>query len=591
MFVVEGKGGRMTVGAHREALVRLHALMTRINAGQDLDAVLQSIVDGVVEMTGFQAATINVLQPDGYFRLVAVAGGDDALAALTGECYPAHLMLSRLALGEPWGLLRFLSHDVAAEHLRGGVWVGSFEPIDHPDAWHPEDELAVPLHAPTGELLGIMYFDHPVDGLRPSPATRELLEMYAVQAGIALNHAQQRERLREQTWLAGMVRSVIETTDGRFDLEECLDAALSTLRIELGASAAWLDVFPSDESLIASRTPGRVSVHRLTAALGSHGATLARDCLRRGEALVLDIDSLAEGHRLFTPAQATVLLDAMEAEGVVSFVLTPLPSDEDAAGQLVLMRSNGVTWSPAERVAVHDMGRELGWAIGRERSRQREARATEALQQAARDRLQMLSVLADEVAAPLAVLDAHLQAEDLPVTHPAQAAMETFWGLFDQVTRLVAFENPQRTPRFGAIDVANLLIAHWSQLQKAAEANDVRLMPLEAGGAQMAWADNEELDWLLGLLLVDLVNQATPGTSIRVVVGTPVDRLVISVQISPSDDPGSTTDRDDRRWWSSGAELVLAHQNGSLTERSGPGGRRALSISLPVPPSVRETSA
>ena len=169
----------MPIGAHREALVRLHALMTRINAGQDLDAVLQSIVDGVVEMTGFQAATINVLQSDGDFRLVAVAGGDADLAALTGECYPAHVLMSRLALGESWGLLRFLPHDVATVQMRGGVWVGTFETIDHPDAWHPEDELAVPLHAPTGELLGIMYFDQPADGMRPTPATRELLEMSA----------------------------------------------------------------------------------------------------------------------------------------------------------------------------------------------------------------------------------------------------------------------------------------------------------------------------------------------------------------------------------------------------------------------------
>jgi GAF domain-containing protein len=336
--------------------------------------------------------------------------------------------------------------------------------------------------------------------------------------------------------------------------------------------------------------PGRVSVHRLTAAIGSHGVALARDCLRRGEALVLDIDTLAEGHRLFTPDQATLLLNAMEAEGVVSFILTPLPADDGATGQLVLMRGNGLTWSPAERVAVHDMGRELGWAIGRERSRRREALATEALEQAARARLQLLTDLADEVAGPLAVIDGHLQSENLPETHPAQAAMEKFWGVFDQVTSLVAFENPDRTPRFVAIDVANLLLAHWSRLQDEAAANGVGLMPLESGGAQMAWADTEELEWLLGLLLVDLVHQATPGTSIRVVVGTPVDRLVISCQISPSEDPEAMTSHDSRRWWRSGLELVLAHQNGSLTERTGPGGRRAISLSLPVPPSVREAS-
>ncbi len=102
----------------------------------------------------------------------------------------------------------------------------------------------------------------------------------------------------------------------------------------------------------------------------------------------------------------------------------------------------------------------------------------------------------------------------------------------------------------------------------------------------MAWADNEELDWLLGLMLADLVRAASPGASIRVTVGTPVDRLLISFQISPTDDPEPMR-QDAPRWWRSGADLVLAHQNGSLAERTGPGGRRALSISLPVPPAVR----
>ena len=560
--------------------------MTRINAGQDLDAVLQAIVDGVVEMTGFEAATINVLQPDGDFRLVAVAGGDEDLEALKGERYPAHVLLSRLGLGEQWGLLRFVSHEIADTQSRGGSWVPTFEQIDHPDAWHPNDELAVPLHAPTGELLGIMYFDQPHDRLRPGPETRELLEMYAVQAGIALNHAQQRERLREQMWLAGMVHSVIETTDGRFDLDQCLDSALSTLRIELGAVAAWLDIFPGDEPPVDGRCPSRSPVHKVMATLGAHGPSLARDCLRRGEALVLDRAGLAEGHRLFTSAQATALLAAMEAEGVQSMVLTPLPADEDVAGQLVLMRSSPHPWTAAERVAVRDMGRELGWTIDRDRGRRREARAHDELVQAERDRHELLSALADEVVGPVATIDGHLHDSGLPEDHPAQVAMDAFWGVFDQVTRLVSFEDPRRTPRFGAIDVANLLLAQWPRLNELAEEADVRLLPLETDGRQMAWADNEELDWLLGLMLADLVRAASPGASIRVTVGTPVDRLLISFQISPTDDPEPMR-ADAPRWWRSGADLVLAHQNGSLAERTGPGGRRALSISLPVPPAVR----
>src|SRR4029079_16069727 len=97
---------------------------------------------------------------------------------------------------------------------------------------------------------------------------------------------------------------------------------------------------------------------------------------------------------------------------------------------------------------------------------------------------------------------------------------------------------------------------------------------------QSVWAANEELEWRLALMMVDLVQAASPGTSIRVTVGTPLDRLLISFQISPTDDP-EPMGQDARRWWLTGADLVLPHQHGTLVERNGPGGRRALSISLP----------
>ena len=67
---------------------------------------------------------------------------------------------------------------------------------DDPDAWHPLDALFAPLTAPDGALVGMLSVDLPQGGRRPSGLQRELLEMFATQAGIAVDNARLAERLR-----------------------------------------------------------------------------------------------------------------------------------------------------------------------------------------------------------------------------------------------------------------------------------------------------------------------------------------------------------------------------------------------------------
>lgn len=573
--------------AHHDAVLRLHAVMTRINAGQDLDEVLQSIADGVTEVSEFEVAAINVLHPGGVFEVAALGGNDESIADMLHGRYPSSVVLDRIALGEQWGMFRFLPH-TSSPDPPDGFRVLDFEPIDHPDAWNPLDELSVVLRSPTRKLIGIMYVDRPTDGLRPSPETLEIMEMFAVQAGIAINNAQQRERLREQVWLAGMVRSVIETTAGRADLDETLDNALSTLRIELAAMAVWLDMFPSDDPGQGSRRRGDEGVFTVSAALGSHGPDLARDSLHRAEALVIDRAVLADEHRLLTDAQRTRMQRAFEIDGVQSLVLAPLSLDDDVAGQLVLMRAHQQPWTDAEAAAVRDVGRELGWAIGRARSRRREVLADEQLARAASEQRELLESLAREVSVPLAVVDAHLNRSGLPPDHPARVGMETFWGLFDQVTSLVEFVRPEHVPVPALVDITALLRVQWSHARSMAAGRLVRLLPLDAHQGQLAWADPEQLEWLIRVLLEDLVLTSAPGSSVRISVATLPERVLISCQVSGDDDPdvpdGGSVQEDQRRWWRIGANLLLSRQGGKLTARSGPLGRRVVTMNLPAPP-------
>ena len=61
--------------------------------------------------------------------------------------------------------------------------------------WHPLDALYAPLFSPSGEFVGVLSVDLPVSGARPGRRQRQLLEILAVQAGIAIDNARLTEEL------------------------------------------------------------------------------------------------------------------------------------------------------------------------------------------------------------------------------------------------------------------------------------------------------------------------------------------------------------------------------------------------------------
>src|SRR5207237_1254313 len=58
------------------------------------------------------------------------------------------------------------------------------DPVDHDDAWQPEDALFAALRHSDGHLLGVLSLDEPDDRMRPSPSD------LAVLAGVAAHLAQ-----------------------------------------------------------------------------------------------------------------------------------------------------------------------------------------------------------------------------------------------------------------------------------------------------------------------------------------------------------------------------------------------------------------
>ena len=185
------------VGATWPTIRRLYDLTASLNRQQGLAETLQAVVDGVVAGCGFGVAVVNILKDDGVFETVAVAGPDEVRDMLLGRRNPPSMFAEEFAVAEEWGALRFVPYD-AIDPANVVGWVPDTEVSDDPDAWHPLNALYAPLEAPSGELVGMLSVDLPDGGRSPGQMQRELLEMFAAQAGIAVNNARLTEQLRRE---------------------------------------------------------------------------------------------------------------------------------------------------------------------------------------------------------------------------------------------------------------------------------------------------------------------------------------------------------------------------------------------------------
>ncbi|MEU4192832.1 diguanylate cyclase [Kribbella sp. NPDC026611] len=176
------------------AVRRLYEVSARMGAGRSLAETLQAVVDGVVDGLGFGIAVLNLRLPDGKFEVFAVAGSPEAREALLGTVSAADIFDAEFAIADAWGKLRFVPHERLPEGDVVG-WVPDVPISDAPEAWHPLDALFAPLYSSDGELVGMLAVDLPEDQRRPGPIHRELLEIFATQAGLAIDKARLTDQL------------------------------------------------------------------------------------------------------------------------------------------------------------------------------------------------------------------------------------------------------------------------------------------------------------------------------------------------------------------------------------------------------------
>lgn len=183
----------------------------RVGGSLDLQRTLDQVVQALVDLLGFEVAVLNLAAADHTLEVVSVAGPPETRLQLMGTKQSRAGWQRMLDAGEAQGSLCFIDHSRTQVLDTLPTWVPDLEVSDDPSAWHPLDSLFAPLYGADGDLLGVLSVDCPTDGLKPDAQQRDLLELFAVQASLALDNARVHARLErsEQVFRATFENSPV----------------------------------------------------------------------------------------------------------------------------------------------------------------------------------------------------------------------------------------------------------------------------------------------------------------------------------------------------------------------------------------------
>lgn len=192
-LAIEDAQSDETVARHGDSLTHLLQVSLRLAETQSVDAILQSVADGIRRALGFERISIELAHPThGGFVPRASAGWGSAgppASGLTPESI-APLLDPDYEI-EGCYLLPF---DVATSRGTKSRYASTLNGSG-PRAWN-RHWLVVPLRDRDGTLQGFLWPDDPGDRLLPTREKMQALRLFANQAGTALESAARFEEMR-----------------------------------------------------------------------------------------------------------------------------------------------------------------------------------------------------------------------------------------------------------------------------------------------------------------------------------------------------------------------------------------------------------
>ncbi len=515
---------QLTESPHAEGIRRLYELMLRVNSSTDLSEVLDEIARGVVEVLGYGIAAIARLEHD-TFVMTTVAGPEEVREQIIGRRTPVASIFNEFAQADEWGVLRFVPHDRMPDALEESAWVPEFEPGSSTDSWHPLDALYAPLYSATGQLLGNMSVDLPPGNRIPNREERELLEMFVVQAGLAMYNAQQRERLGDQVRMGDMVRAV--SSAGQLaELDLSLREAAQAIARHLQTEHLWIRCFPSGDpgqiEQSASYPPDDRESSRELVQLKSQ---LARRAWEIGRPVVIHEGSTLQLEEVLTGDQRTLMRELMHDYDGYSMMFAPVAAGRELLGYVLLARDAAVSeWTQDQQEAVMEVGRTLGRVVLNARLYDRERHLVSELQELDRYKGELIATISHELKTPLTSIIGHIELlEDLDT---GVGSVEAISRNADRLNRLV-----QNLLNYSQIQDKRETVRRPVDLRKLAE-QSLELMAMQAEQGRvtmgltvpdepvMVTADPDDLGKVIDNLASNAVKYSRPGGTVQLEVGT-----------------------------------------------------------------------
>lgn len=559
----------------------MYQIIRRINLGVDVRAALEAVTQGVVEGVGFQVAAISWLTRELEFEIVSVTGSDEARAHLLGSRVPLAAMEVELRASDQSGSLLFIPAGRLVESLDGWIPDVTAAPDASPTTgrWDPEDTLRCLLRSPDGELLGLLSVDLPYDGMRPSEARRELLEMYADLAGLALSNARRAMALEERVRLASAVQAALVSGDGGLDLNGLVAASTPPIAHALRASTFWLRIIdPQDPSHpgVVGRVPAGESV--ATPAVLAQASADARAAWDAGEILTASISSqqwvsvssarndegervgVAEGRAGWVRRRATApptlgpgqegVLAFLEPMGVRYLMLCPVGVGTELFGYFVACRADELPWSSEDVKAAGRIARHLGQAVLSAQLLERERVLVQQLEALDQYKNDLVSTVSHELRTPLTAVIGHLELlEDALVAGDLQAGGASFevihrnlrrvLGLTDELLLLKKISDGGEEDT-AVVDLRQIALDVVSSLRPHADAEGVTLRLAPHGGPVLITGNLVELERVVLNLVDNAIKYTADGGEVEVATehSARFVRLVVrdtGLGISPDD--------------------------------------------------------
>ncbi len=494
---------------------------------------LQLIADGVVAVAGFAVAAIRIRRGDELELVV-----DTGLPEAVGTRIPLSLLLNELVRADNWGSLRFVPHvRGTAGPAEGGWIVPDIVLSDAPDAWHPRDMLVAPLYDDQGELRGTLTIDEPLDGRRPGPERRLVLERFAALASRAVLSAVERDAFAEQVAMANTVKDVVRTTSAQLSLDGLLAASEHTLVEGFRANGLWIQTIIEDDQAGRMYTAEDVTLV-LPPGIVEFAARSARYCWHHQ--LVVTIGEGLSVPPMMEPRQFQEIVDLLKDISMSSLVFVPLGAGPEHMGSLVLTRRDvRRVWSEIECAALLDIGHDLGRATLNARTFEREHALVTELQALDTYKSQLIATVSHELKSPLTTVTGHLEmleSDTAGVGDQARPSLAAIGRASQRMSRVIEdllllrkIGEAEKPVGRHEVDLVELVREAVAMTTLLAESKHLRLEVADPGRPVLTVGDPEELDMVVLNVISNAVKYTPEGRGVHITFESGVDTVALRV--------------------------------------------------------------